>query len=253
MIKIAAIDLDGTVYKGNQLIENSQEAIENLEQQNVKIYYCSNNSSNSVKTIYNRLIGMGIECDEDAIITSGLLMMEYLKKNNLENNYLIGTEEYKKYLLDNHINIVDYKDSENLIIGMVPNYTYDTIKTGMNVALKVKKILLCNEDRHYAKEDGLYPGCGALTSSILYCSNKTPTMVVGKPNILMMEHIKRLNNCKKEEMIVIGDSIETDIAMANNFGCKSLLVSSAHNSGTITFGSTKGWNWSLFNNDHENN
>ena len=54
MIKLAT-DLDGTIYKGNKLIEGVKDSYVNLIDNNVEIYFITNNSSQTPYEIKEKL------------------------------------------------------------------------------------------------------------------------------------------------------------------------------------------------------
>ncbi|WP_400256182.1 HAD hydrolase-like protein [Methanomethylophilus alvi] len=145
------------------------------------------------------------------------------------------------------INVCNENEAETLVIGMDMEYSYEKMTKGLRAAIRSKKIIVCNEDRYFEKEDGIYPGNGGMTSSILYCSNKKPDIIVGKPNTLMLEHFCKYQKYSKDEIIVIGDSDESDMIMANKFGCKFIQISKIDKKDIMTIKSLKEtvyWNWS---------
>lgn len=247
MISVAMLDLDGTIYKGKQLINGSDKAVLNLIDNNVEVYFCTNNSLIMPKQISKKLNKMGIACDPEHIVSSGQVAIDYVNSNNLKNVFVSGSEDLIQAFKDSSIEICNEKSCSTLIIGMDSNYDYEKMTRSVRAAINSKTIILCNEDRIFVKEDGIYPGCGGMTSSILYCSNKKPDKIIGKPQTVMPEYIQKVTNAKKEEMIVIGDTYESDIKMAHNFGCKSLLISNYKGEKTIkSLKDTINWDWSNY-------
>lgn len=84
MIKAILLDLDGTVYNGNTIIDEADEAIENMRRNGIRVYFCTNNSSSTPHSIMKKLKGMNIDCDEEDVLTSGKATLEYIKRNNLK-------------------------------------------------------------------------------------------------------------------------------------------------------------------------
>lgn len=247
VIKAILLDLDGTVYNGNKLIDGVDKAIENMRMQNIQVAFCTNNSSKLPSSIALKLNKMGIDCCEPDILSSGMMAIKYVEKEKLDKVYILGTEEIKSGFISVGINVCDENEAEVLVIGMDTEYNYEKMTKGLRAAIRSKKIILCNKDRYFEKEDGIYPGNGGMTSSILYCSNKEPDIIIGKPNTLMLEYFCRCQKYSKEEILVIGDSDESDMAMADNFGCKSILISKTDKKDRVTIRSLKEtvyWDWS---------
>lgn len=240
------LDLDGTVYRGNTLIEGSVEAIENMRSHGIKVFFCTNNSSKMPENISKKLNNLGIKCDNNDILSSGHMAIRYVKENQLKNVYISGTKELKIGFLDAGIKTCGANESETMVIAMDPNFDYVKLTEGVRAAINAKTIIVCNEDRCFEKEDGIYPGNGAMTSSILYCSNRKPNVVIGKPNSIMLDYVMRQYGYSKEEIIVIGDSIDSDGQMANKIGCNFILVGKRgdYYHEIVSLKDTIEWNWS---------
>ncbi|MBE6515040.1 MAG: HAD-IIA family hydrolase [Thermoplasmata archaeon] len=224
MIEAVLLDLDGTVYKGDKLIEGADLAIENMRNQGVRVFFCTNNSSKLPSSIARKLNRMGIECTEEDVISSGSMAIKYVLEKGSNEVYISGTEELRRGFVDAGIDVCDENEARTLVIGMDPEFNYDKITKGMRAAFNARTIIICNEDRWFEKEDGLYPGNCAMTSSILHCSGRKPDLMIGKPGSFMAEYIGEKYGFSKENIMVIGDSVDSDIAMAKKFGCKYLLI-----------------------------
>ena len=224
MIKVALIDLDGTIYQGNQVIEGAAEAITNLRKHGIRIVFCTNNSSVPPERIVKKLNDIGVECQKDELLSSIEMMIIYIRNYNIKRVYVCGSEEVIDYCKSNGVDLCDEINCENLVISMDSKFNYEKMTRAVRAALTAKRILICNEDRVFLKEDGLYPGCGAMVSSILYCANRKANVIVGKPSTYMLEYVCEKYGFNKDELLVIGDTLDSDIRMANDFGCKSILV-----------------------------
>ncbi|MEK7596158.1 MAG: HAD hydrolase-like protein, partial [Patescibacteria group bacterium] len=66
-------------------------------------------------------------------------------------------------------------------------------------------------------------GCGAMVAAIVAATGRTPDFHVGKPNTYMLALLCREHGLTPEEICVVGDMPESDIQMAVNFGCQSIL------------------------------
>ena len=140
-VKTIVLDLDGTVYKGNYLIEGVKEAIDNMRKQGLEVVFCTNNSSQLSDTICKKLVRMGIDCQISDIYSSGQLAIDFVKKNGNKNTFIVGSEELVKGFMDQQVMISEENDSEILVIGMDTNFTYDKLKKAIRSALKSKIIV----------------------------------------------------------------------------------------------------------------
>ena len=100
----------------------------------------------------------------------------------------------------------------------------------MSVIINGGKFIACNKDRSFPIERNIYrPGCGVMVGAIAKASNKGPDFVVGKPNTYILSKIEEAYEVKHYEIVVIGDSYESDIMMAKNNNSQAILVNSKNN------------------------
>lgn len=245
-VKVILLDLDGTVYQGNKLISGAEEFIEKVRSSGLRVLFCTNNSSKPRSYIARKLTGMGIPCTDEDVISSGYMAIQYVISNDLNNVYVSGTEDYRMEFQKYGADLVDESEADNLVLSMDMDYNYSKMTKAVRAALRSKKIILCNQDRLFPKEDGVYPGCGAIVASVLFCSNRSADIVLGKPSTYMLEHASKITGCSAYEMVVIGDSLESDIAMAEAYGSPSILIGSKREMGpwADTLGETVEWDWS---------
>ena len=224
MIKAVILDLDGTVYEGNRLIDGADSAIEEMRKMGMAVIFCTNNSSRPAKDISDKLKSMGIPCDVNDIVSSASLAIDYTLSNHLERIYFCGSDMMREELIRRGIMLCSPEECKHLIIGMDSEYNYAKMTAGVRAALKAERIIICNEDRLYPAEDGLKPGCGAIVHSLLFATGRDYDINLGKPETAMMSFISRTYGFMPEEMMVVGDSECSDVAMAKAFGSPAILI-----------------------------
>ena len=196
-------------------------------------------------SIKKKLNKMGIDCREDDIISSGIIAIKYVQEHNYRNVYLLTSDELKKGFADIGIKECDVNNTDVMVIGMDADYCYEKMIKGLRAALNSKTIIACNEDRWFKKEDGVYPGNGAIVSSITYPSGKKVDVLIGKPSTIMPDYIVKRYNYQRNEVVIIGDSMESDGEMAAVFGCDFIIVSEndVPNRGIKSLKDTMYWDW----------
>ncbi|MGP1586931.1 MAG: HAD-IIA family hydrolase [Treponemataceae bacterium] len=223
---VVLFDLDGTVYYGSKIIPGANESIKYFRNAGKKIYFATNNSTKTRTQIFEKLSCMGVDCSLEEIFTSGYIAALYAKKNNLKDFYIFGSKNLVLEFNEQGISISKSENAENLLIGYDPAVTYDDLCSALQVALRAKRIIACNKDRTFPGENSkLMPGCGAMAASIEWCANRKCDVIIGKPETFMVETLCRMINKNPDRLLVVGDSYETDIAMAKKAGCKSILIS----------------------------
>lgn len=223
---IVVFDLDGTIYNSNTLIEGADEIVNYFRKENKKIIFGTNNSGKSRKEISDKLNKMGVTClGEEEVVTSAYLARQYVQEHNLKDIFVIGTDQLKEEVRLGGGTIVDEDKAKALLVGFVKDINYKTLSIGFRLAKKLDTVLFCNEDRFYPASDGLmYPGCGYITGSIKWCANLDNYFNIGKPSTYMLDYISSHFGIKKERILCIGDSEETDYPMAHNSNVKCILI-----------------------------
>ena len=94
--------------------------------------------------------------------------------------------------------------------------------------------MVCNRERIFAGEGAKpFPGCGAMTAPVEWCANRTADIVIGKPNTMIVEFLEAAYNIVPARALVIGDTYESDVAMAKNAGCPSICITKKEYDDTI--------------------
>lgn len=223
---IVLFDLDGTVYYGSKIIPGANGTIDFFRNAGKKVYFTTNNSTKTRVQIYEKLVDMGVSCRLEEVLTSGYLAALYAKKNRLHDIYVFGSSNLISEFNEMGISVNQNETAENLLIGYNPLMTYNDLTAALRVALHAKQIMACNRERTFPGEQSkLLPGCGAMTAPIEWCANRECDVIIGKPNTLMVELLCEIEHAGPERFLVIGDSYESDIRMADRAGCRSVLIS----------------------------
>ncbi len=226
-LRTILMDLDGTVYRGNELIEGASEAVKYIRDKGLGLFFFTNNSEKNRQQIADKLNGMGIDCCSKDIINSGYIATLLIKDRGYGRVFLSGSEPLKEEFEQNGIALVDSGDVDALVIGMDTHFTFEKMKQALNAALSAETIIACNVEKRYPCGEGKYcPGNGALVASIEYSSGKKVSEIIGKPNPPMLEYLMKLTGDSPEEVLVVGDTFESDIALAEKCHARGVLIGS---------------------------
>lgn len=225
-IKVAAFDLDGTIYYGSKIIDGALEVINRLKEKGIKVIFVTNNSTKVRAQVAEKLQGMGIDCTESDVMTAAYASAQFAKEHNLKNIYISGTDMLKKEFADIGVTYTEIpEEAENLIIGCDSKYNYEKMTLALRAGLNAKKLYSCNADRHFLGEGKKsFPGCGAMVAAIEWCCNRKCDAMIGKPGTYMLELICKTYGLSNNELVMVGDTYETDIAMAKEKGCPSIFI-----------------------------
>jgi NagD protein len=85
------------------------------------------------------------------------------------------------------------------------------------------QLISTNADTWCPTDAGPRPGCGAIVA-LLEAATGRKAYHVGKPNPFMMRAARKEIGLRTDEVIMVGDTMETDIRGASDLGFQSILV-----------------------------
>ncbi|MDD5449036.1 MAG: HAD-IIA family hydrolase [Candidatus Omnitrophica bacterium] len=223
-IKLFALDLDGTLYMGGDVITGAIELVDYLRKR-YKVVFFTNNSSRTKREVSEKLNRLGIKCGLSELYTSSALTAFYLNESGIDNLYVVGSRGLRREIKNSGLRIMDNASARNLVVGLDLDFNYKKIATALSVLLKGGRFIACNEDNFFPVEKNKYmPGCGAMVGAIAASANRRPDFIVGKPNTYILSRISKTFGVKPHEIMVVGDSYESDIVMALNYNSKAILI-----------------------------
>lgn len=226
MSKVCALafDLDGTVYHGNSAIEGAIDTIATLTNLNYQIFYFTNNSAKTRQQIVNKLNRLGFQAKLQNTYCTSYAISTYLLEKKLKTIYLIGTDDLKDELLACNIEIKNSSQVSAVVVGLDPSFDYSKISIALEAINNGAKLIVANSDPSYPIENNRrLPGCGAMVGAIVGATSHSPDFSVGKPNTYMLELLCKEHKLSPAEICIVGDSPESDIKMASNLKCQSIL------------------------------
>lgn len=234
-VRAVMFDLDGTIYYGTKIIYGANETIRFFRQHSIDVFFTTNNSTKTRQQIYERLIGMGIDCRLEEVLTSGYLAGLYVIKNDLSDIYVFGSTNLEDELKNMGVSVSCAESARNLLVGYNPAMTYEELTVAVRVALSADRLIACNRERVYPGEGGaLFPGCGAMTAPVEWCSGREFDVVIGKPSTLMVELISDELGIGTREILVVGDTYESDVLMARRASARAVLISKESKRNVVT-------------------
>jgi HAD superfamily hydrolase (TIGR01450 family) len=221
--KIVFLDMDGTIYLGEKLIQGTERFLSSLKKNGIKYYYLSNNSSRSKSDYVSKLDHLGIPSNTEEIILSTDGVIDFLNGKKIDKTYVVGTQSMKDMFTQAGIE-VESQNPTYVILGFDTELNYKKIKTAALFLQKDIPMLATHKDLVCPTQDGPIPDVGALLALFEKATGKMPVKVFGKPNKEMLGSIIKRHKATADELVIIGDRIYTDMEMANNIGCDFILV-----------------------------
>jgi HAD superfamily hydrolase (TIGR01458 family) len=223
-IKGILADIDGTLYfKGNS-IPGAIETLKKLRQIGLKFLFFTNTDSKSPQTVLKILHDYGFTINKDEIFTPIIALKEFLSKHPNKTSFFVTTQEVEREFQDFRI-IKGSEIPDFVIIGdFHDNWDVNRLNKAFKFIIKGAKLLGTQGNKYYLDRDGEpVIDTGAFVQMIANAANVDPE-IFGKPSKeYFLQALKRID-LKSDEVLVIGDDLETDIHGAINAGIKGILV-----------------------------
>ena len=218
-IKCFALDMDGTVYLGEQWIDGALEFLHRIEETGRNYVFVTNNSSKNAAVYVDKLHRMGLDVSEEKIVTSGQATIHYLQNN------FPGA---KVFLLGNPLLQEEFLDAGILLEDEHPDVVVTAFDTSMcKVCDHVRAglpYLATHPDYNCPTETGFIPDAGAIHAFIHASAFRYPDRIIGKPNGDIIEYLSVRMDAERGQTAMVGDRLYTDIAAGRNNGLTSILV-----------------------------
>lgn len=230
------LDIWGVVHDGHKPYNGTVQAINDLLGMKGKEVLFLSNTPRPRDVVHKKLVQMGIEVDISKIITSGDVAIEYLDAFHRKDKiYHLGKERNQDILRDNkHNEIVDNIEEADLLLltAFIDHHEdlsqYDHLLE--RVAKGSMKVLCPNPDKEVIEGGNLRRCAGFLASRFEDFGGIVK--YIGKPHGgVFLYALERLENKNLQRVIMIGDTIGTDVVGASGAGiCSGLVLTgnSAH-------------------------
>ena len=220
-------DLDGTVYRGENIIPNADKTINLLKQLGKKVIFISNKTTGTVKDYYIFLKNFGLNIEEDEIINSTIIVKNYLLENHpTKKFYAIGEKVFIDELISCGLLFSSNpKEIEVLLITLDRTLSYEKLEIAAKALENGARFFAANIDDTCPVDGGEVLDAGSTISALEKRTHKNLELHFGKPSDFMMKEIKSKLKGDLSKALLIGDRLETDILMGMNLGIDTALVS----------------------------
>lgn len=241
-IKSLVIDMDGVIWKADTPIGDLVRIFDRVRERGLKFLFATNNSTKTSEQYVARLREFGVDVEPWQVVTSSQAAAHAIvqKFPRGAKVFMIGEEGLRLPLEAEGFKVLSVEDApqaEAVVMGMDREITFQKAVEATLLVRAGIPFYATNPDKTFPTPRGQVPGAGAWYSIIVTATNVQP-IVAGKPFPFLMDlSLERLGT-KKEETLVIGDRLETDIAAGQGIGCPTAVVLS----GVSTREQAEDWN-----------
>ena len=220
------LDMDGTIYLDESLFPGTLPFLDYVRETGGKYLFLTNNSSRSVETYLEKLARLGVPAEPDDFLTSTSALIEDLKhRPPYRLCYAFGTAAFRQQLTDGGINITDRLSDEVdcLLIGFDTELTFRKLEDACILLDRGVDFIATNPDWVCPTWYGSVPDCGSVCEMLYRATGRRPR-VIGKPQPAMALLAMEKWGYPKEQTMLVGDRLYTDIACGVNAGIDTACV-----------------------------
>jgi HAD superfamily hydrolase (TIGR01450 family) len=210
------VDLDGTVYVGDELTEGAAEAIEELRGAGKGVAFVTNNPRLSGEDYVRKLWKLGLRASLADVVTVGGATQHLLAETRHGRTaFVIGSPAIHQHVRDAGLRVMNGTDlasrAELVLVAGTDRVDYDDLRVATLAVRRGADFLATSADPTYPMPDGMWPGTGAILAAVETASERKASLI-GKPEPQLM--VTALERLGEGRTLVIGDRLDTDGAAA---------------------------------------
>lgn len=224
--KLFLLDMDGTIYLDNDLFDGTLDFLDYVTAIGGRYLFLTNNSSKSAEKYVEKLAALGIASEKDDFLTSVFATALYLKKHYADKTiYVFGTQSFQDELKSEglHVTNVLSNDVDCLVLGFDTELTFRKLEDACILLGRGVPYIAANPDLVCPTRYGYVPDCGSVAQALFNATKRMPKFI-GKPEPEMAFLAMERTGFCKNETILLGDRLYTDIACGVNAGIASALM-----------------------------
>ena len=220
------IDLDGTVFHGDKLIDGAAEAIQAAVRDGYGVAVLSNRGNISREACRAKLLAAGIDLPVERIVLSSSVAAHFLRaRYGGASVWLLGEAGLRDEMEQHGVELAARpEEADWLVISLHEHVSYADLNAAFRAARSGARIMATNADRSFPGADGAAIDVAGMIGAITATTGRHVDLVVGKPSWLMAEAALERLALRPEHCLMIGDSMESDIALGSMFGMRTALV-----------------------------
>jgi HAD superfamily hydrolase (TIGR01450 family) len=220
------IDLDGTVWVGDEALAGAAEAIAALREAGTAIAFLTNDVRHAPEEFVRKLWGLGVQAALSEIVTVGAAVQYMLAQRGGGAAYVVGSQALVDHVAEAGLKISNRTEfatrADVVVVGGHEGLTFEELKIATQAVLRGAELIGATRDATFPMPDGPWPGTGAVLAAIETAAGRPADRVVGKPEPAMYEAAR--DRLGEGRCLAVGDRLDVDVAGARHAGMDSALV-----------------------------
>ncbi len=241
------VDLDGVVYRGAAPVPGVAAVLADRAARGDTVVYVTNNSMHYRADYVTRLAGLGAPVTADRVVSSARATALYVAGPAMEppvrRVLAVGAGGLERECRDAGLEVVTAAHAatrlaqegidgwqaagqpDAVVVGLDPQFTYQKLAVAVDCVHHGARFVATNRDPVFPTERGTRPGAGAIVAAVEAGAQVTPVSI-GKPEPLLLEMAIRAagSGLGRDDAVMIGDGLATDLAAANRLGIPCVLM-----------------------------
>jgi HAD superfamily hydrolase (TIGR01450 family) len=210
------LDLDGCVWVGERPTPGAPEAIAELRAGGKSVAFLTNDPRRSPEEYVRKLWKVGIRASLEEVVTVGAAIQHVLAQVRPHTEtYVIGAPAIFRHVAEAGMRIVNRTsraaDADLVIIAGHDDLHFSELRAATQAVLRGATMIAAGRDRTFPREDGPWPGTGAIVAALEYATAQE-AQIVGKP--LPQMFMTALDRLGPGRALVVGDRLDSDLAGA---------------------------------------
>lgn len=217
------IDMDGVIYRGSAPIPGAAEFIAYLQEEEIPYLFLTNNSTYTALDVVVKLRKFHIETSVDHVYTSAMATAAFVSRQKPGGTAFVIGEGGLLTALNEANYAITSESPDYVIVGEGRVLNFELAEKAHRSIAGGARLVSTNADTWCPTDNGPRPGCGAIVA-LLESATGRRAYHVGKPNPFMMREARKRIGLRTDEVIMVGDTMDTDIRGATDLGYQSILV-----------------------------
>ena len=220
------LDLDGTVYRGERLLPGAKAAVAALRDEGRRVCFLSNKPIASRADYAAKLARLGVPAEVDEVINSSHVLARYLAREAPGARcFVIGEPPLAAELRQAGLRPVDGPEVDWVVVAFDRTFDYRKLDVALRAVTRHgARLIGTNPDRTCPTEDGEIPDTAGMIGAVEGVTGRLVDPVVGKPSPITCRVALERLGLPAGDCAVVGDRLETDIAMGKAAGLATVLV-----------------------------
>jgi len=222
--KLFVLDMDGTFYLGDDLFPGSLPFLDAVKRAGCDHLFLTNNSSKTSDQYVEKLQRLGVDAQPGDVLTSGDATIELLRKEGRwKRLYLVATRAVERQFEAAGFELTaDSPDA--VVLTYDTTIDYEKLTTFCLLVREGRPYVATHPDFNCPSPAGPLPDIGAFMALVEASAERRPDMIVGKPMPGILEAAMIRKGATKEQTMMIGDRLYTDVECGLATGATAALV-----------------------------